>query len=675
MMATASMGSSWSDLIGQLSVNSHSISDSLKALDAFRAAASDVSPEAIASLEMRENAVTFLLEMSNEAMNDICGEVSRGDNTNKGVHYGPEVRQLSAALDGLRILLRCNDATTEKLCRLDAVQFLVKAANLPVTNRGTSTNDSQSGLESAYISEHPSVPALKCLVNLQMHRKLDVMLRADVISCLVGVLRGGGDTRAVPGERCRRHALAAHLAFMIIGLAPDPAYSLFLSACAGIGTAAAAKAGANISAATALKLIVPLLAWVVESAESDKLKRDETMATPWSSAKILLISSLLKLLQLVCHMSFSGASGVHSSVSPLMPYMDALTRIVGKIILRKSRVLGDLEINSSNIRKMRTTSAEMAVKLTAVSLLLFVGSNTDEATSDDSSSSVEMLQFAERLVKMTPSGRIEGIDHDHCAATSKGDNVAVTRRPGNSALHEMLWLLHYQLEERMVLLRDQVWRRRCFDAGSAACRGKVDSDTGGTKPSKLASATSKALPDPLPVVAALQKLTSASSSARLVAKEVVFPSAADAIWQKKLSEEGKDKTSEAAASCISDRSSTAAASAEEQEHLRFSQRQRQMQPIDAPVGTLRWHLVALVTGYVNIGNQPSSFPSDISEYYGPLPDYSNYGDRLKRCASELLLTLCEDDFDELTLRAGFGASSYMMHVRGALKLSSSSPSE
>ena len=99
------MGSSWSDLIGQLSVNSHSISDSLKALDAFRAAASDVSPEAIASLEMRENAVTFLLEMSNEAMNDICGEVSRGDNTNKGVHYGPEVRQLSAALDGLRILL------------------------------------------------------------------------------------------------------------------------------------------------------------------------------------------------------------------------------------------------------------------------------------------------------------------------------------------------------------------------------------------------------------------------------------------------------------------------------------------------------------------------------------------------------------------------------------------
>ena len=104
-----------------------------------------------------------------------------------------------------------------------------------------------------------------------------------------------------------------------------------------------------------------------------------------------------------------------------------------------------------------------------------------------------------------------------------------------------------------------------------------------------------------------------------------------------------------------------------------------MQPIDAPVGTLRWHLVALVTGYVNIGNQASSLPtlmsSDISEYYGPLPDYSNYGDRLKRCASELLLTLCEDDFDELTLRAGFGASSYMMHVRGALKLSSSSPSE
>ena len=88
MMATASMGSSWSDLIGQLSVNSHSISDSLKALDAFRAAASDVSPEAIASLEMRENAVTFLLEMSNEAMNDICGEVSRGEDDEEGGKEG-----------------------------------------------------------------------------------------------------------------------------------------------------------------------------------------------------------------------------------------------------------------------------------------------------------------------------------------------------------------------------------------------------------------------------------------------------------------------------------------------------------------------------------------------------------------------------------------------------------
>ena len=55
----------------------------------------------------------------------------------------------------------------------------------------------------------------------------------------------------------------------------------------------------------------------------------------------------------------------------------------------------------------------------------------------------------------------------------------------------------------MVLLRDRL-ASKMKDAGSAACRGKVDSDTG-NKPSKLASATSKALPDPLPVVAALQR--------------------------------------------------------------------------------------------------------------------------------------------------------------------------
>ena len=35
---------------------------------------------------------------------------------------------------------------------------------------------------------------------------------------------------------------------------------------------------------------------------------------------------------------------------------------------------------------------------------------------------------------------------------------------------------------------------------------------------------------------------------------------------------------------------------------------------------------------------------------------------------ELLLALCDEDLDELTLRAGYGAAVYMMHVRGAVKL-------
>ena len=93
-----------------------------------------------------------------------------------------------------------------------------------------------------------------------------------------------------------------------------------------------------------------------------------------------------------------------------------------------------------------------------------------------------------------------------------------------------------------------------------------------------------------------------------------------------------------------------------------------MKPVDAPRGSLRWHLVQLM-----LGHSVTAASTGQNNRGGALPSFSflsldGHGDRLKRCASELLLALCDDDLDELTARAGYGAAVYMMHVRGAVKL-------
>jgi len=68
---------------------------------------------------------------------------------------------------------------------------------------------------------------------------------------------------------------------------------------------------------------------------------------------------------------------------------------------------------------------------------------------------------------------------------------------------------------------------------------------------------------------------------------------------------------------------------------------KNMQPLDAPPGTLRWKLIKLMT-------------------------YTE--SNVKRCASELLWNLCRKDPNEFVLRCGFGNACHMLSIQGLYQI-------
>lgn len=68
---------------------------------------------------------------------------------------------------------------------------------------------------------------------------------------------------------------------------------------------------------------------------------------------------------------------------------------------------------------------------------------------------------------------------------------------------------------------------------------------------------------------------------------------------------------------------------------------KNMQPLDAPVGSIRWKIIKLMT-------------------------YTE--SNVKRCASELLWTVCRKDPNEFVLRCGFGNSVHMLGIKGLYKI-------
>jgi hypothetical protein len=117
----------------------------------------------------------------------------------------------------------------------------------------------------------------------------------------------------------------------------------------------------------------------------------------------------------------------------------------------------------------------------------------------------------------------------------------------------------------------------------------------------------------LPILAVLIKVCQTSPAAKDIVKVKVFPVDAD---------DSKNVTSKDM----------------ESDHIDRSVR---MEAEDAPKGTLRWKLIKLMTW------------TDTN---------------VKRCASELLWTLCNEDPDEFIRKTGLGNSIHMLSIKGLLNL-------
>lgn len=122
----------------------------------------------------------------------------------------------------------------------------------------------------------------------------------------------------------------------------------------------------------------------------------------------------------------------------------------------------------------------------------------------------------------------------------------------------------------------------------------------------------------VPVTLALLRLVKTNDAARRAVKDVVFPpGAAEEAFARRASAEVAKGVTEGAS------------------------RAKNMAPLDAPRGTLRWRLVRLMT-WVD----------------------SN----VKRSACELLWMLCGEDATEFVLRTGFGNAIHFLGIRGCVNL-------
>lgn len=124
----------------------------------------------------------------------------------------------------------------------------------------------------------------------------------------------------------------------------------------------------------------------------------------------------------------------------------------------------------------------------------------------------------------------------------------------------------------------------------------------------------------LPILIVLNHLVSCNHDIWGKVKEYIFPSCDENVFLQKAEMHQKEVSE----------------SQPEEETQRNGGR-KNMHPIDAPVGTIRWKLIKLMT---------------FSE--------SN----VKRCASELLWKICREDPGEFVLRCGFGNAVHMLGIKG-----------
>ena len=121
----------------------------------------------------------------------------------------------------------------------------------------------------------------------------------------------------------------------------------------------------------------------------------------------------------------------------------------------------------------------------------------------------------------------------------------------------------------------------------------------------------------VPILLVLLKLTQSNNTALQMIKEEVFPPESEVTFEEKATAEIAKGVTEGKANA------------------------KNMAPLDAPRGTLRWKLIRLMTWTES---------------------------NVKRSACELLWMLCEEDSTQFVLRTGFGNAIHFLGIRGHVDL-------
>ena len=121
----------------------------------------------------------------------------------------------------------------------------------------------------------------------------------------------------------------------------------------------------------------------------------------------------------------------------------------------------------------------------------------------------------------------------------------------------------------------------------------------------------------VPILLVLLKLVQSNKSALEMVKNEVFPTDSEVDYQQKAKDELAKGNTEGSSNA------------------------KNMAPLDAPRGTLRWRLIRLMTWTES---------------------------NVKRSACELLYALCEADSTEFVLRTGFGNAIHFLGIRGHVNL-------
>jgi hypothetical protein len=120
----------------------------------------------------------------------------------------------------------------------------------------------------------------------------------------------------------------------------------------------------------------------------------------------------------------------------------------------------------------------------------------------------------------------------------------------------------------------------------------------------------------VPILLVLQKLSQASPTVLKIVKDKVFPPDEESVFQEKVKAEIVNQTE-------------------------GKVKAKNMAPLDAPKGSLRWKLIRLMTWTES---------------------------NVKRSGSELLWTLCDDDPTQFVLRTGFGNAVHFLGMKGCVAL-------